>query len=113
MAETLSRRLPDQREALLLSFALAGPARLQHLLLTAGFHDLSVTRASHQDVIASFRDYWAPIEAGTGQIPQAYLALSESSRRAVREEVRAELAEFEFDGRLVMTVEMLIGAARA
>jgi hypothetical protein len=39
--------------------------------------------------------------------------LSESSRRAVREEVRAGLAEFEFDGRLVMTVEMLIGAGCA
>jgi len=40
-------------------------------------------------------------------------ALPESSRRAVREEVRARLAEFESGGRLVMTVEMLIAAGCA
>jgi ubiquinone/menaquinone biosynthesis C-methylase UbiE len=113
LAGALSRHLPDEREALHLSFALADPARLEQLLLTAGFHDVSVTRASHEEVTESFRDYWAPIEAGTGQIPQAYLRLPESVRRAVREEVRVGLAQFEWDGRLVMTVEMLIGVGCA
>jgi hypothetical protein len=61
----------------------------------------------------SFDEYWAPIEAGTGQLPQAYCALPASNRRAVREEVQARLAEFESDGRLVMSAEMLIGAGRA
>lgn len=42
-------------------------------------------------------------------MPQAYLALPESSRGAVRAEVQARLAEFESNGRLVMTVGMLIG----
>jgi hypothetical protein len=37
----------------------------------------------------------------------------EPSRRAVREEVHARLSEFEADGRLVMSVEMLIAAGRA
>jgi hypothetical protein len=46
-------------------------------------------------------------------MPQAYLALPELSRRAVREEVQARLAEFESGGHLVMDVEMLIGAGRA
>ena len=66
-----------------------------------------------QGTIESFDAYWAPIEAGTGQIPQAYRALPESSRRAVKEEVQTRLAEFESDGRLVMNAEMLIGAGRA
>jgi hypothetical protein len=57
--------------------------------------------------------YWAPIEAGTGQLPQAYLALPAPRRQAVREEVEARLAAFETGGRLVMHVEMLIGAGRA
>ena len=35
-------------------------------------------------IIASFDDYWSPIEAGTGQMPQAYPALPESTRWAVR-----------------------------
>ena len=46
-------------------------------------------------------------------MPQAYLALPESSRRAVREEVQARLAGFESGERLVMNVEMLIGRGRA
>jgi hypothetical protein len=46
-------------------------------------------------------------------MPQAYLALPESGRRAVREDVRVGLAQFESAGRLVMTVEMLIGVGCA
>jgi hypothetical protein len=68
---------------------------------------------TRQGAIESFDDYWVPIEAGTGQMPQAYLALPESSRRVVREEVQVRLAEFESGGRLVMDVGMLIGAGRA
>jgi len=113
LADTLSHHLPDQRETFHLGFALADPERFAHLFRAAGFRDVQVKRERRQGAIESFEDYWAPIEAGTGQIPQAYLALPESSRRAVREEVRARLAEFESGGRLEMSVEMLIGAGRA
>ena len=112
-AEALSRQLPAQRDTLHLSFALAEPERLAHLLKMAGFRDVRVQRETRQGTIASFDDYWAPIEAGTGQLPQAYLALPASSRRAVREEVQAKLAAFESKGQLVMSAEMLIGAGRA
>ena len=113
LAEALSRHLPEQRDTLHLTFALADTERLTHLLRMAGFRDVRVTREMRQGIIASFDDYWAPIEAGTGQLPQAYRALPASRRRAVREEVEARLAAFESDGRLVMSVEMLIGAGRA
>jgi ubiquinone/menaquinone biosynthesis C-methylase UbiE len=113
LAEALSRQLPEQRDTLHLTFALADPERLAHLLKMAGFRDVRVQRETHQGTIASFDDYWAPIEAGTGQLPQAYLALPASRRQAVREEVQTRLAACETDGRLVMTVEMLIGAGRA
>jgi len=113
LADALSRHLPDQREALHLGFALADPERLEHLLRIAGFRDVRVKRETRQGTIESFDAYWAPIEAGTGQMPQAYLALPESSRQAVREEVHARLSQFESNGRLVMSVEMLIGAGRA
>jgi len=112
-AEALSRQLPEQRDTLHLSFALAEPERLTHLLTMAGFRDVRVQRKARQGTMASFDDYWAPIEAGTGQLPQAYLALPAARRQAVREEVAARLAAFETDGRLVMHVEMLIGAGRA
>ena len=113
LAETLGRHLPDQRTALHLSFALADTERLEHLFRMAGFREVQVKRETRQGTIESFDAYWAPIEAGTGQIPQAYRALPASSRRAVREEVQARLAAFESGGRLVMSVEMLIGAGRA
>jgi hypothetical protein len=51
--------------------------------------------------------------AKSWQLPQAYLALPAARRQAVREEVEARLAAFETNGRLVMNVEMLIGAGRA
>ena len=70
-------------------------------------------RETRSATFESFGAYWASIEAGTGQMPQAYLSLPGSARQAVRDEVRTRLAEFESGGRIVMTVEMLIGAGRA
>jgi ubiquinone/menaquinone biosynthesis C-methylase UbiE len=113
LAEALSHQLPEQRDTLHLTFALADTERLAHLLQMAGFRDVRVQRETRQGTIASFDDYWPPIEAGTGQLPQAYLALPASRRQAVREEVEARLAAFKTDGRLVMNVEMLIRAGRA
>jgi ubiquinone/menaquinone biosynthesis C-methylase UbiE len=113
LADVLSGHLPEQRHVIQLSFALADPRRLVDLLSAAGFHDIRVERRRHEDEFVSFEDYWNPIEAGTGSIPQAYLALAEADRGAVREEVRKRLSRFEVDGRLVMSVEMLIGSGRA
>jgi len=39
--------------------------------------------------------------------------LPDAAQRAVRQEVRTRLAEFESGGRLPMSVEMLIGTGRA
>jgi len=64
-------------------------------------------------VIPNFDDYWDPIESGIGSLPQAYLALSEADRRVVRAEVTARLSQFESNGRLIMSVEMLIGRGHA
>jgi len=113
LAETLGRYLPEHREALHLSFALADAERLEALFRAAGFREAQVRRETRDGVIDSFDDYWAPIEEGIGQMPQLYLALAEPSRRAVREDVRAALARFESEGRLVMSVEMLIASGRA
>jgi SAM-dependent methyltransferase len=113
LADVLSRFLPEQRSVLHLSFALADPKRLETLLAGADFQDIRIERETREDVIASFADYWHPIEAGIGSLPQAYLALSEVDRRSVREEVTARLAQFESNGRLIMSVETLIGRGRA
>jgi len=45
-------------------------------------------------------------------MPQAYLRLAATDRRAAREQVQSRLSRFEADGKLRMSVEMLIGSGR-
>lgn len=113
LAECLSQRLPEQARGLQLSFALADASRFQGMFAAVGLRDVRVERHSREAAIASFDEYWAPIELGAGQLPQAYLALPSADRHAVRDEVRARLSQYEVDGRLVMRVEMLIASGCA
>jgi ubiquinone/menaquinone biosynthesis C-methylase UbiE len=113
LADVLSRFLPELRDVLFLSFSLHDPNRLQALLVGAGFRDVRVESTTREDSFESFAEYWEPVEAGVGSIPQAYLRLTAEDRRAVREEVRSYLSRFELNGRLRMSVEMLIGSGRA
>jgi len=113
LADVLSRFLPELRNVLFLSFSLHDPNLLEAMLVGAGFHDVRVERITRDDSFESFADYWEPIEAGIGSIPQAYLRLAAVDRRAVREEVRSRLLRFDSNGELHMSVEMLIGSGRA
>jgi ubiquinone/menaquinone biosynthesis C-methylase UbiE len=113
LAETLSAHLPEHAKTLHLSFSLADAARLEQLVRAAGFADARVSREVRRGVISSFDEYWTPIEAGTGSLPQAYLALPEASRRAVRDKVHERLTHFASEGGLEMTVEMLVASGQA
>jgi ubiquinone/menaquinone biosynthesis C-methylase UbiE len=113
LAEVLGRVLPEQRPIVRLSFSLANPARLESLLISAGFHEVRVERQTRKGRFDSFDQYWEPIEAGIGSMPQIYLTLPDAARHAVREEVRTKLAKFEAGGQLRMGIEMLIGSGRA
>ncbi len=113
LADVLSCYLPEQRDVFQLSFALADPERLGCLFAGAGFQSIHVERETREGTIDSIGDYWEPIETGVGSMPQAYVALSETDRRAVRAEVTARLAQFESNGRLAISVEMLIARGRA
>jgi hypothetical protein len=113
LADALSRFVPEQRDLLHLSFALADANRLEPMFVSAGFREVRVERVQREDIIASFDEYWAPIETGMSQLPQVYVALSEADRRAVREEVMSRLSPFLSDGHLVMNIEMLIAVGRA
>ena len=77
------------------------------------FKSIHVERDTREGIIDSIADYWEPIETGVGSLPQAYAALSDTDRRAVRAEVTARLAQFESNGRLVISVETLIARRRA
>jgi SAM-dependent methyltransferase len=113
LAEELGRRLPAQRPVLNLSFALADQSRLHALFASAGFRDIAIERVERHDAVESFDAYWEAIESGAGSIPQMYLTLPEADRRAVREEVKRRLSWFEVAGKLVLSVEMLIGRGQA
>jgi ubiquinone/menaquinone biosynthesis C-methylase UbiE len=113
LAEVISRHLSEQRSTLLLSFALANQKRLEQLLIGAGFRDIRIELQMREGSFESFEDYWAPIEAGVGSLPQAYLALPNEKRHDVREEVRVRLSKYESNGQLLMSVETLIGSGRA
>jgi SAM-dependent methyltransferase len=113
LADLLGRLLPEQQQTVHLSFSLRDPARLETLLIGAGFQEVRIERQTREDSYGSFDEYWDSIEAGIGSIPQTYLMLPDAARLAVRQEVRAKLAEFEADGRLRMSLEMLIGSGVA
>jgi ubiquinone/menaquinone biosynthesis C-methylase UbiE len=113
LCEVLSRFLPERRAILELSFSLADARQLENLFASAGFWDISIERETRPVVFDSIEDYWAPIEAGIGSQPQAYLSLSEADRLSARDEISARLSQFESDGKLHMSVEMLIGKGRA
>lgn len=110
LTETLLRHQPAQRDLLRLQFSLGDAHRLETLLATAGLRDVSVARETQQIVYESFEDYWDPVEAGGGRSGQIYLGLPDAARKAVREEVRQRLAQFDSNGRLVMEAEALIAS---
>lgn len=109
LADALSRYFPDQREVLYSPAALADPDRLEQLLVTAGFRHVSVVTETRDVAFDSFDQYWSGIEAGGGRLGQFYLELRDAERRAVRTEVSGRMAQFESNGRLVLTAEALIG----
>ena len=113
LANILCRYVPDLTRELQLSFGLADPGGLEGLLASAAFRDIRVEPVTREGAYASFEQYWAAIESGPGLIPQAYRLLPSSSCAEARDAVRERLTPFGQDGRLVMSVEMVIGSARA
>jgi ubiquinone/menaquinone biosynthesis C-methylase UbiE len=115
LSDALDRFLTqEQRNVLAMSWSLADRVRLEGLFNDTGFQDVRVEQIRREGTIDGFDDYWSPIEEGVGQIPQTYRALDEADRRAVREEVRARLAQYGTrGGKMTMAVEVLIGRGRA
>src|SRR5271155_23146 len=113
LAAALARYLPAQRGLLHLTFALADANRLQRMFGSAGFRDVRVERMRHADTIGSFDEYWDPIEAGMGSMPQGYKALPKADRRAVWEEVKARLSPSGSNQPLTMSLEVLIASGSA
>jgi ubiquinone/menaquinone biosynthesis C-methylase UbiE len=102
----IARYVPSLAEAAARTFSLGDDVRLRSLFEGAGFRDIEITTEAHRFVLPSFEAYFAPFEQGGASSGQAYVALPEAERRAVREEVRRNLRdkggpiEIEVDERL-------------
>jgi ubiquinone/menaquinone biosynthesis C-methylase UbiE len=89
----IARYVPSLAEATARTFSLGDGARLRSLFEGAGFREVETTTAAHRFVLPSFEAYFAPFERGGASSGQAYVALPEAERRAVREEVRRNLRD--------------------
>jgi SAM-dependent methyltransferase len=72
-------------------FALADPARLEALVVEAGFEPPRVTEVEMAWRFDSFDDYWAFTLEAAGALAMVIEQLSDDDRRAVRETVREAL----------------------
>ena len=89
----IARRVPSLAEATARTFSIGDESRLRLLFDRAGFRDVETTTEAHAFVFPSFDAYFEPFERGGGSSGQAYVALPEAERRAVREEVRRNVGD--------------------
>ena len=89
----IARHVPSLADAVTRTFALGEASRLQSLFNEAGLADIETHTVRHAFVLSSFDAYYGPFERGGASTGQALAALPKEIRRAVREEVRRDLAD--------------------
>ena len=89
----IAQYLPNLAEAVTRTFALGEASQLQLLFNEAGFADFGTHTVGHTFVLPSFDAYYSPFERGGASTGQALAALPEEIRRAIREQVRRDLAD--------------------
>ena len=89
----IGRYVSALAEAAARVFSLGDEARLRSLFEEAGFGDIEVATEVYRFEMPSFDAYFSPIEQGASSAGQAYIALPEEMRGAVREEVRRDLRD--------------------
>ena len=88
----IARHMSGLAEAVTRTFALGEESRL-YSVNEAGLVDIETHTVGHTFVLPSFDAYYGPFERGGAPTGQALAALPEEIRRAVREEVRRDLAD--------------------
>jgi len=106
----IGRHVPTLAEAASRVFSLGDEVRLRSLFEAAGFAEVEVSTEAHRFAVPSFDAYFEPVERGGGSSGQAYIALPEAVRRAVREEVRRDLGDT--GGPIEIEVEIRFASAR-
>ena len=106
----VARYVPSLAEAVARTFMLGEAALLRSLFAEAGLADVETDTVRHTFVLPSFDAYYGPFERGGASTGQALATLPEEIRRAVREEVRRDLAES--GGPIKAEAEYRIASAR-
>jgi SAM-dependent methyltransferase len=108
----IARRAPAlMDEAAVRRFDFGADAgRLSALFAAAGFREVEVATEVRRIAHPSFDAYFEPFERGGASSGQAYVALPEETRRAVREEVRRALGDT--GGPVEVEVEVRIASGR-
>jgi hypothetical protein len=106
----IARRIPSLAEATARTFSLGEDTRLRSVFDRAGFRNVETAMHAHRFELPSFDDYFAPFEQGGASTGQAYLALPETERRAVREEVRRSLDDT--GGPIAVDVELRVASGQ-
>jgi ubiquinone/menaquinone biosynthesis C-methylase UbiE len=91
--EIIARHTPSLAAAVARTFALGEASRLRSLFDQAGLADFETDTVKHTFVLPSFNAYYGPFERGGASTGQVLAGLPEEVRRAVREEVRRDLAD--------------------
>ena len=108
--EMIARHMPSLAEAVARTFALGEASRLRSVFDQAGLTDFETDTVKHTFVLPSFDAYYGPFERGGASTGQALAALPVEIRRAVREEVRRDLADT--GGPVEAVAEYRIASAR-
>ena len=108
--QMIARHMPSLAEAVARTFALGEASRLRSLFDQAGLTDFETDTVKHTFVLPSFDDYYGPFERGGASTGPALAALPVEIRRAVREEVRRDLADT--GGPVEAVAEYRIASAR-
>jgi ubiquinone/menaquinone biosynthesis C-methylase UbiE len=106
----VARHAPSLAAATARFFSFGDEARLLSLVEGAGFRDVSIATESRRFEFPSFDAYFQPFEQGGGSTGQAFLALTDEQRRAVREELRREIGDT--GGPIGIEVDIRIASGR-
>jgi ubiquinone/menaquinone biosynthesis C-methylase UbiE len=113
ISTAIGRHVPSKAPAAARFFSLGDAERLRVVLEAADFCAVETTTQTHRFRFPSFDAYFAPIDAGLGNVGVEYASLPVDVRRAVRDDVRRELVGAgAADSPIEVEVEILFGCGR-
>jgi ubiquinone/menaquinone biosynthesis C-methylase UbiE len=106
----IARHVPSFAASATRVFSLGDEHKLRALFEQAGFVDVKMMIHSRRFPHPSFEAYFEHVERGWGSAGQAFVALPEETRRAVREDIRREVGDD--GGPIEIEVEFMVGSGR-